>query len=65
VDCAKPAPPEAPLEKAVGRGFIFYYRSSEGIIYLLTIYDKSSQSDLSAADKKALRKIVETLRVLE
>jgi len=31
------------------------------MIYLLTIYDKSSQSDLSAADKKALRKIVESL----
>jgi mRNA-degrading endonuclease RelE of RelBE toxin-antitoxin system len=47
--------------KSGGARIIFYYRSSEGIIYLLTIYDKSSQSDLSPTDKKALRKIVETL----
>ena len=47
--------------KSGGARIIFYYWTSEGIIYLLTIYDKSSQSDLSAADKKALRKIVESL----
>lgn len=47
--------------KSGGVRIIFYYWTSEGIVYLLTIYNKSSKSDLSAADKKALRKIVESL----
>jgi mRNA-degrading endonuclease RelE of RelBE toxin-antitoxin system len=47
--------------KSGGARIIFYYWIGEDTIYFLTIYDKSSQSDLSAADKKALRKIVESL----
>ncbi len=47
--------------KSGGARIIFYYWTREETIYLLTIYDKSSQSDLSESDKRALRKIVETL----
>lgn len=49
--------------KSGGARIIFYYWTKGGTIYLLTIYGKSSQSDLSAADKKALRKIVESLEL--
>jgi len=47
--------------KSGGARIIYYYWTAEGAIYLLTAYAKSAQSDLSAADKKALRKIVESL----
>ncbi len=47
--------------KSGGARIIYYYWTTEGAIYLLTIYAKSAQSDLSAADKKTLRKIVESL----
>ena len=47
--------------KSGGARIIYYYWTTEGAIYLLTIYAKSDQSDLSAADKKALRKIVDSL----
>ena len=47
--------------KSGGARIIYYYWSTEEAIYLLTIYAKNKQSDLSAADKSALRKIVESL----
>ena len=47
--------------KRGGVRIIYYYWTTEGAIYLLTIYAKSEKADLSTADKKALRKIVESL----
>jgi mRNA-degrading endonuclease RelE of RelBE toxin-antitoxin system len=44
--------------KRGGLRIIYYYYVSNAEILLLTIYKKSEQSDLSANDKKILKKIV-------
>jgi hypothetical protein len=45
--------------KRGGARVIYYWRASESQIWLLAIYGKGSKSDLSAADKELMRKIVE------
>ena len=47
--------------KSGGVRIIYYYRSSRGKLFLLTVYAKSHQADLSAADKKSLRQIVKSI----
>jgi hypothetical protein len=52
------------------RVIYYYWRIAEGIttkvtdpeVYLLSIYAKSDQSDMTAADRKAAKKFVEGLK---
>lgn len=48
--------------KSGGVRIIYYVWVTDEILYLLTVYGKSQKTDLTAADKKALRKIVDSLR---
>jgi hypothetical protein len=41
---------------------IYYFASAQGTLYLLDIYAKNRQSDLTPDDKKELKRIVEGLR---
>ncbi len=50
-----------PSGKRGGARVIYYYWSSHDTVFLLTAYAKSAQTDLTAADKKALRDIVKSL----
>jgi hypothetical protein len=45
--------------KRGGARVIYYWRVSESQILMLAMYSKGTQSDLSASEKKLLRKIVE------
>jgi hypothetical protein len=45
--------------KRGGARVIYYWRVSESQIFMLAIYGKGEKSDLSAAERRALRKIVE------
>ncbi len=47
--------------KRGGVRIIYYYWSGRDTVFLLTAYAKSSQADLTAADKNALRDIVKSL----
>ncbi len=47
--------------KRGGARIIYYYWSSHDTVFLLTAYAKSAQTDLTVADKKALRDIVKSL----
>ncbi len=38
---------------------IYYWQTAHDHIYLLTIYAKSEMNDLSASDKKILKKMLE------
>ena len=54
------------VETPIGRGkrggsrVIYFWRVSESQILMLAIYSKGEKVDLTPADKKVLRKIVET-----
>jgi hypothetical protein len=48
--------------KSGGVRVIYYYWLRDSEIYMLSIYAKNEQADMSAADKKAARKFVEALR---
>jgi hypothetical protein len=48
--------------KSGGVRLIYFYRSHRGAIYLLDIYAKSEQDDLSAADKAAMRRLVKSIQ---
>lgn len=48
--------------KRGGVRIIYFYWPSGQIVYMLSVYSKNEQSDLSAEDKKALRRIVESLK---
>ena len=41
---------------------IYYFAAAVGTLYLLDIYAKNRQSDLTPGDKKELKRIVEGLR---
>lgn len=47
--------------KRGGVRVIYYWLVSDGEIYLLNLYAKNEQSDLTADQKKDLRKVVEVL----
>ncbi len=57
--CGRCAGPSALAAKARGARVIYFWRVSESQILLLAIYAKGERTDLSPADRKALRKIVE------
>ncbi len=47
--------------KSGGVRIIYYHWSDRETLFLLTVYAKSRQADLTAADKKALRQLVKSL----
>ena len=53
--------------KMAGRGkrdggrIIYYYAALNDLVFLLAVYDKKNQADLSEADKKALAKTIKRL----
>ena len=47
--------------KSGGLRVIYFYQASPETIYMLTVYPKSEQEDLSPADKKAWAKFVKAL----
>ena len=47
--------------KSGGVRIIYYHWSDRQTLFLLTIYAKSRQADLTAADKRALLKLVKSL----
>ncbi len=48
--------------KSGGVRVIFFYWISDSEVYLLQIYAKNTQDNLTAAEKKAARKIVEAIK---
>lgn len=42
-----------------GLRIIYYYFSSDQQVWLMTLYDKSEASDLTAQEKKALKNAIE------
>ena len=48
--------------KSGGVRVIYYYFLRDGAVYMLAIYAKNEQADMSAADKKAARRFVEALK---
>lgn len=48
--------------KSGGHRVIYLYRPEVEKIYLITIYPKNEKADLSAVEKKVLKKLVETLK---
>lgn len=56
------------VEKARGRGkrggvrVIYYWYRSDAIIYLLLAYSKTERDDLSAEQKRALKKLLEEFK---
>ena len=48
--------------KSGGVRVIYYYWLRDGEVYMLSIYAKNEQADMTAADKKAARKFVEALK---
>ena len=52
---------------AMGRGkrggarVIYFYKSQEGILYLMSAYSKSRKADLTETEKRALRRVVARL----
>jgi hypothetical protein len=45
--------------KSGGLRIIYYWYTSQSVIYMLMVYSKSRKEDLSAEQKRALRKIAE------
>ncbi len=45
--------------KSGGVRAIYYYVAAKTVVYLLLVYSKSEQSDMTAADRKAVKKFVE------
>ena len=48
--------------KRGGVRIIYYFWTSEEMIYFLTVYPKGRKDDLSSREKKALRELVKTLK---
>src|SRR5688572_24527089 len=47
--------------KRGGARVIYYWRASQSQIFLLAIYGKGTKDDLTAAEKKLMRRLVEAL----
>lgn len=47
--------------KRGGARVIYYFRSNRDTIYMIAIYAKSEQADLTAEDKRAVRRLVEQI----
>jgi hypothetical protein len=48
--------------KRGGVRVIYFYRSAAAVVYFLDIYAKSEKEDLTQADKKQLKELVNRLR---
>jgi hypothetical protein len=48
--------------KSGGVRIIYYYWLRDGEVYMLSIYAKNEQTDMTAADRKAARRFVEALK---
>lgn len=48
--------------KAGGTRAIYYFHIGQSAVYLLTLYAKSEQTDLTEADKREMRNIVSRLK---
>jgi len=48
--------------KRGGLRAIYYFQIGQHAIYMLTLYAKSAQGNLTEADKRAIRKIVSHLK---
>jgi hypothetical protein len=48
--------------KSGGVRIIYYYWLRDSEVYMLSIYAKNEQADMSAADRKAARRFVEALK---
>jgi hypothetical protein len=48
--------------KSGGARVIYLYLEKHARIYFLTLYTKSEQADLSPAEKKAVREVVEAIK---
>ena len=59
--CRKARASRGSSGKSGGVRIIYYFWANEDVVYMLTVYAKSQQEDLPAADKKALRKLIDEL----
>jgi hypothetical protein len=48
--------------QAQRRSVIYFYRSAADVVYFLDVYSKSEKEDLTPADKKQLKELVNRLR---
>ena len=48
--------------KSGGVRIIFYYMADDGLIYMLDVYAKNEQDNITEAEKKILREIVRELK---
>ena len=48
--------------KRGGVRVVYYYWLRDGEVYMLSIYAKNEQADMTAADKKVARRFVEALK---
>lgn len=48
--------------KSGGVRVIYYYLVSDTAVYMLSVYSKNEQSDMTAADRKAAKRFVEALK---
>lgn len=48
--------------KRGGARVIYFYRDTRGAIFLLALYPKNKQTDLSGDEKKALRSIIRQIK---
>jgi len=51
--------------KRGGVRVIYFYRSAADVVYFLDIYSKSEKEDLTQADKKQLKELVNRLRSVQ
>jgi len=48
--------------KSGGVRAIYYYVASNTVVYMLLVYSKSEQSDMTSDDRKAVKKFVESVK---
>lgn len=59
---ARVADPTRGKGKSGGFRYLYYYIEHDGQIYLLMIFSKNEQADLTSSQKKTLRQAIMTLR---
>lgn len=48
--------------KSGGVRIMYYFWATETVLYLLDVYPKNEQANISSADKKILKSVIETLK---
>jgi hypothetical protein len=51
------------MGKRGGARVIYYYYNQSAPVYLLTVYSKSEQEDLSPAEKKVFQQVVRAIEI--